>query len=237
MKTTFARTCEQCSQEFTVDHDGKRQRFCSRKCFGVFNRGTNHVQRKGVVTSKSCSQCGNVFTVASWNKDKKYCSVECYAAFRRTLVGEKAFNYGHKWDEKKKKDHSEAMKARGRLGPLAGNWKGGRIIDSGGYIFLKKVYLSPEDQALFPGLETYVMEHRLFVARKLGRPLKRREHVHHINGVKDDNRDENLMLMDHSKHSSKHANVWKTIQRLTEENRRLKALLENGNDFSMEVAS
>lgn len=49
----------------------------------------------------------------------------------------------------------------------------------------------------------YVFEHIAVLEEVLDRPIERDEHVHHINGKKDDNRPENLVVMrgdDHAKH-------------------------------------
>lgn len=81
------------------------------------------------------------------------------------------------------------------------NWRGGRTTDTKGYA-LVKIY--PND-FFFPMAHKnwYVKEHRLVMAKLLGRCLMDFEEVHHKNGVKDDNRPENLRLVIHTDHSDK----------------------------------
>jgi hypothetical protein len=78
-------------------------------------------------------------------------------------------------------------------------WKGGRVKDTAGYIRI----LAPEHPKC--GKDKYVLEHRLVIERHLGRYLRPDEHVHHKNGIKDDNRLENLELLPAKLHLRMHA--------------------------------
>lgn len=73
-----------------------------------------------------------------------------------------------------------------KRGPENPNWKGGRTDWPGGYIALRV-----DDGE---GGRTYKLEHRVVMEQHLGRPLDPKETVHHLNGIKHDNRIENLEL-------------------------------------------
>jgi len=88
---------------------------------------------------------------------------------------------------------------KAQVGSKSKNWKGGRLRTSEGYILIWK----PEHP--FADKKGYVLEHRLVMERILGRYLKREETLHHKNGIKDDNRPENLKLFSsHGLHLALH---------------------------------
>jgi len=73
-----------------------------------------------------------------------------------------------------------------------GSWKGGRVRLSAGYVGIMVEASDPLHS--MADCNGYVMEHRLVMARSLGRPLYRHETVHHINGDRADNGLNNLQL-------------------------------------------
>lgn len=87
----------------------------------------------------------------------------------------------------------------GKTGVAHPAWKGGaREIDKDGYVRVYKPS-HPWQRGRM------IAEHVLVVECWLGRRLRKGECIHHKNGIRTDNRIENLEIMDHAEHSSRHA--------------------------------
>lgn len=70
-----------------------------------------------------------------------------------------------------------------------GNWKGGKTIHKSGYVMVRTPG-HPRSKSN----NGYVFEHIIIMEEYIGRHLVASENVHHINGIKNDNRIENLEL-------------------------------------------
>jgi hypothetical protein len=96
-------------------------------------------------------------------------------------------NLGKKFSDQWKENISIGLTGRQRpemVGKLNWNWKGGRYKDGYGYIMLA----CPNEKS---GRRR---EHLVVMEEFLGRRLLTTERVHHKNGIKSDNRLENLQL-------------------------------------------
>lgn len=114
---------------------------------------------------------------------------------------------------------------RGKNNP---HWKGGRIKRWSGYI---GIMLKPDD-FFFPmaDKDKYIPEHRLVMAKHLNRCLLPWEIVHHKNGIKDDNRLENLALLGgNSQHNKLLNKEIKNLQRQVGQLQERVTLLEAEN--------
>lgn len=83
----------------------------------------------------------------------------------------------------------------GQKGTSNPNWKGG------------VTYSGRKKNGLYMSIRykgRYIKEHRYVMELHLGRRLLSAEHVHHINGIKTDNRVENLVVMSASEHAKLH---------------------------------
>ena len=93
-------------------------------------------------------------------------------------------------------------------GSRSPNWRGGRSVASNGYVLIKVGV----DHHL-ADVRGYAYEHRLVAEKKIGRRLLPGEHAHQVNGMKTDNRDENIEVVTVREHRFKHRSE-KTRDRL-----------------------
>jgi len=135
---------------------------------------------------KNCLICGKEFKTYK-SKIKlgrgKYCSKKCsLIATNKELI-----KNGEKTRFKKGERHK---------------WHSHKSVSGEGYVQI----FSPNHP--FKTKRGYVREHRLVMEEHIGRYLKDDEIVHHINGDKQDNRIENLMIVSKVEHIKIHKPVF-----------------------------
>jgi hypothetical protein len=121
---------------------------------------------------KRCRECSGVFRPSSMHLRCPACRCKDLCPCGRT---------------KQVKSATCGM-CRTEVGEANGNWKGGRTRHKAGYVM---VHVPGHPRA---GKSRYVFEHILVAEEMLGRHLIEGETVHHVNGLKDDNRPEHLEL-------------------------------------------
>lgn len=206
----YWKICRACSAPFPcrTKEQAVRNRTCSPGCAAAVRAPRTRKpmsERPGMV--RLICPCGMAFwRPRSWAKGiaEPHCTKACNGKARSVeLVKHSGNRLGKR------------RPGTGLAGERSPAWKGGVTYfrKHGNYKPIKYVRC-PRPFGAMARKDGYVMEHRLLVAQAIGRPLLRREVVHHGNHDPQDNRLHNLMLFtsnrDHKRyeHHGSPAPIW-----------------------------
>ena len=122
---------------------------------------------------------GRIVTEQTREKLRNLFKGRTYTIEQRKRMSISHMGIPHPHTKEQDKHISEALKRRAE----------GNKIKINGYIHIKKHNHPSADS------NNYIPEHRLVMEKNIGRYLTKKEIVHHINEIRDDNRIENLLLL------------------------------------------
>lgn len=191
------KTCEDCSASFPCTN--RTQAVRNRRCPDCVVLRLRAPRKKKPMSERLgmveivCAVCATaVWRPKAWvsRVSVPICSRRCNGKLRAVALVKHSHKGRTGWTAESLRTYTEKM--TGENNPA---WKGGVTLkrDKGNYIGPKYVRCPPEFLQM-ARKDGYVMEHRLVLAKAIGRCLTRTEAVHHTNHDSRDNRIENLML-------------------------------------------
>lgn len=163
--------CVGCSTDFLVGK-GSNGRFCSRECW-------YKTPKPGSL--KTCEHCQIEYKRKQ--ESQRYCSVKCKNLANRVVHSERECPTCSLLFSSRKSGQVYCSKqCANQLISRVHRENGATTVAASGYVMERTAS------------SVWELQHRVVLERHLGRSLQKFENVHHINGIRSDNRLENLEL-------------------------------------------